>query len=81
MDKMERLQHKAHFWPEDFTVDTIFTLKNAPKEKMEIISLLPAADNWDGDEGDDEDDSCCRRACNQGELLPQLRLEIICRWE
>lgn len=46
---------------------------------MEMRSLLPAADDGDGDEGDDKDDARRCRARDQGELLPQLRLEVICR--
>lgn len=38
----------------------------------------PAAYDGDGNQGDDEDHRCRCRPSDQGQLLPQLRLEVVC---
>lgn len=58
--------------------DLFFEMRR--KRRWEV-TWLPAADDRDGDEGDDEDDPRCRRARDQGQLFPQLGLEIVCGGE
>lgn len=45
---------------------------------VSLSSDSPAADDGDGNQGDDEDHCSCSRPRDQGQLLPQLRLEVVC---
>lgn len=41
------------------------------------VEDLPAADDGDSHQGHDKHNPGCRRASNQGQLLPQLRFVIV----
>lgn len=45
---------------------------------MNDVSALPATNCYDNSDGDDEDDSCCRGANDEGKLLLESGVIFLC---